>query len=102
MYKYMRCLAKTYPSFVELEEIGQSFEGRPLVVLKVVGLQGPASGRGRKAIWMDANIHAREWITSASVLYFLNQLVENSGAKVNKEVASGFDFYIMPMANPDG
>ena len=35
MYNYMQCLAKSYPSFIELIEIGQSYEGRPLVVLKV-------------------------------------------------------------------
>ena len=45
---------------------------------------------------------SREWITNAAVLYFVNQLVENSGSRINKEIASGFDFYIMPMANPDG
>ena len=98
----MSCLAKAYPSFVELLEIGQSFEGRPLVVLKIIGLQGPATGRARRAVWLDANIHARAWITSASVLYLINQLVEGSGSNFNKEIAGGFDFYIMPMANPDG
>ena len=35
MFNYMQCLAKSYPSFIELIEIGQSYEGRPLVVLKV-------------------------------------------------------------------
>lgn len=30
-----------------------------------------------KAIWVDGGIHAREWISPASVTYILNNLVEN-------------------------
>ena len=93
----MKCLADFYPNRVELIEIGKSFEGRPLAVLKIKGTTST-----RRAIWIDANIHAREWITSATALFFVNQLVENPNSPYNQEITSDFDFYIMPMANPDG
>ena len=104
MYRYMECLTGVYPEMLEMIEIGKSFEGRPLVVLKISGNQPgvDAPGGGRRAIWMDANIHSREWITSASVFYLINQIVENQGNRFNRDILRGFDIYIMPMANPDG
>jgi murein tripeptide amidase MpaA len=45
-------------------------------------------------------MHAREWISPAVVMYTLKQLVENF--KVNRKVVEGADWYILPVANPDG
>ncbi|CAG5096153.1 Similar to Carboxypeptidase B (Astacus astacus) [Cotesia congregata] len=47
------------------------------------------------AIWIDGGIHAREWISPASVTYIINYLVENSD-----ELQA--DYYILPVVNPDG
>ena len=35
---------------------------------------------GKPAMWIDGNIHAREWITSAVVTFMLRELVENDSA----------------------
>ena len=32
------------------------------------------TGNNRKAIWIDAAIHAREWITVATILKVINQV----------------------------
>ena len=99
MYLYMKCLADEYPNRVQLLTIGESFEGRPLIVLRI---RGDQETNPRKSIWLDANIHSREWITSSSLLFFINQVVENNGHQINQELLNDFDYYIMPMANPDG
>jgi carboxypeptidase A4 len=44
-------------------------------------------------------IHAREWITPASVTYVIKQLVEN---RKNNTWADKVDFYVVPVLNPDG
>nr|CAD7446894.1 unnamed protein product [Timema bartmani] len=45
-------------------------------------------------------MHAREWISPAVVMYVLKQLVERY--KVNKKIVDSADWYLMPLANPDG
>ncbi|KAJ9586558.1 hypothetical protein L9F63_028399, partial [Diploptera punctata] len=45
-------------------------------------------------------MHAREWISPAVVMYTIKQLVENFN--VNKKIVEGADWYILPVANPDG
>lgn len=47
-----------------------------------------------------AGIHAREWISTATVLYIINELVENRDS-LEKEF-SDVDFHIVPLMNPDG
>jgi len=45
-------------------------------------------------------IHAREWISPATATFIINELVRNSA--VNVDILEKFNFYILPMANPDG
>ena len=85
---------------MDVFDIGLSTEGRSLRVIKV---GRPKRGGGTKpAVWIDAGIHAREWISPAAVLYLINQLVENYGARQNKRIVDNIDVYILPSANPDG
>jgi len=93
--KYIDCLSSSYESFVSLYTIGYSSEGRPLKVLKI-----GKSGNNKKAIWIDGGIHAREWISPASVTYILKEFVEHSGSY--SSLLSHYDIFIMPDMNPDG
>lgn len=45
-------------------------------------------------------IHAREWISPASVTYIISQLVENRDE--HAAYTTGIDYYILPLFNPDG
>ena len=45
-------------------------------------------------------MHGREWISPAVVTYFLDRLVVMPDE--HTEVVEAFDWYIMPVANPDG
>jgi len=95
MVKYMDCLSTSYESLVSLYTIGSSSEGRPLKVMKV-GMPGTQ----KKAIWIDGGIHAREWISPASVTFILKEFVEKSGSYAS--LLRKYDIYIMPSVNPDG
>lgn len=91
----MVSLASKNPKMVKLEQIGKSVEGRELVVAKIS--EGEA---GRKpGLFIDAGIHAREWIAPAAALYIISQLVENPQ---NRQLLKGVDWYILPVVNPDG
>lgn len=45
-------------------------------------------------------IHAREWISPATVTYIINELV--NGAATYADLLSSVNFYFMPVINPDG
>ena len=92
---YLDYLAATY-DFVEVESIGESFEGRPMRVIKAC-----KGGCGNKpAMWIDGGIHAREWISPASVSWMIKEVIENDAD--HPELLENLDWYILPIHNPDG
>ncbi|CAB3376148.1 Hypothetical predicted protein [Cloeon dipterum] len=96
---YMDYLKRKYPDMVSVIKIGKSTRGLSLRVLKIS--TGPAENATAKpAIWIDGGTHAREWISPAVATYIMKQLVEYS--KTNQLIVNSFDWYIMPVLNPDG
>nr|CAD7194051.1 unnamed protein product [Timema douglasi] len=92
---YLDYLANTYTDICQTEIIGKSSQGRDLKLLKV-----STGGKGKPAIWIDGGIHAREWISPATVTYILLHLVEFRDQ--HSELLDSVDWYILPLANPDG
>ncbi|KAF5296418.1 hypothetical protein FQR65_LT01405 [Abscondita terminalis] len=92
---FLDYLATSYPSLCSLKTIGSSVEGRPLRVLKISN-----GNPGNKAVWIDGGIHAREWISPATVTYIINELVENW--EKEPKAVHNIDWHILPVANPDG
>ena len=50
-------------------------------------------------MWL-IGIHAREWITPATLTYMINELIDNP-LKYDC-ILNDFDFYFIPLMNPDG
>jgi carboxypeptidase A2 len=82
----------------EVYSSGKSAQNRDIWTLKM-----SRAGSGRKAVWVDATIHAREWLATATHLKILTNLVDNypTDADVQRLVDT-YDWYFMPVANPDG
>ncbi|XP_035210424.1 carboxypeptidase B-like [Stegodyphus dumicola] len=96
---YMRDLALKYPDVVSLIEIGTSFEGRPLFILRI---STPFS-EPKPSIWIQGGAHAREQIGPAVLLFIALQL--SSSCNRNAEIftlVNTFEWYIDPIVNPDG
>lgn len=51
-------------------------------------------------VFIDGGIHAREWISPAVATYIINDLANNASAHAS--LLETFDFYILPLINPDG
>ncbi|CAJ0576063.1 unnamed protein product, partial [Mesorhabditis spiculigera] len=100
MMKYMRTIEFYYPGFTKIVRIGTSHEGKPIEGLKI-GF--PIENTSKRAVWIDGNIHAREWASSHTALYIINQLVSGYGKDDNTTFyVNNLNFYIVPCLNPDG
>lgn len=97
--KYLDCLELSFKSLVKVITIGHSYEKRPLKVIKI-SKRGPGVVQPKEVVFIDAGCHAREWITISSALYCVQKLVEYN--KSNEDLLNRFDFYILPVVNPDG
>jgi len=98
MEAYMDYLVETYPDLVSIDDIGTSYEGRPMRVLKIC--KGGSCGQ-KPAMWIDGGIHAREWISPAVTTFHMKELVENS-ENYPSDLLDKLDWYILPVHNPDG
>lgn len=74
---------------------GVSHEGRSIKGIKI------SHGPGRRAVFVEGGIHAREWISPATVNYITYQLLYSSNEDI-KSFARDYDWYIFPVTNPDG
>ncbi|CAD6208967.1 GSCOCG00010780001-RA-CDS [Cotesia congregata] len=95
IYAWLDSLEKTYPDKVKVVVAGKTYEGREIKGVKV------SFKKGNPGIFIEGNIHAREWITSATVTFILNELLTSQQTEV-RELAEKHDWYIFPVFNPDG
>jgi len=96
---YLRDLSSRCPSDINcrLYSIGKSFEGRDIFVFKISKRK---TGR-RKGFWIDATIHAREWLTTATSLKILTHLVNRTDPTA-KRLVDSYNWFVAPVLNPDG
>ena len=94
--------ANEYPTLVQLESIGKSYEGRDIWLVKVTN-SDTGSHDEKAALWVDGNIHATEVSPTSACIYLLNTLCTEFGkdAEVTR-VLNTRTFYICPRVNPDG
>ncbi|XP_041457443.1 carboxypeptidase B-like [Lytechinus variegatus] len=82
-------------SIAEEMNFATSYLGKPINGLKISKSTG---GSTKRIVYFQGGIHAREWISPATVMYMTYQLLENNGEGFLDE----FDFYIIPSLNVDG
>ncbi|KAJ0069798.1 hypothetical protein NL108_014660, partial [Boleophthalmus pectinirostris] len=98
LYSFQDMLVSEYPNLVSKLVIGQSYEGRPLSVLKF-----STGGTNRPAIWIDTGIHSREWVTQASGTWFAKKIAQDYGKEtVLTSILDKMDIFLEIVTNPDG
>ncbi|ROL51620.1 Structural maintenance of chromosomes protein 1B [Anabarilius grahami] len=98
IYAFMDTLVASHPNLISKVNIGSSYENRPMYALKF-----STGGVSRPAIWVDAGIHAREWVTQASALWIANKIASDYGVDPSVTSLLGqMDIYLMIVTNPDG
>ncbi|KAM7177345.1 carboxypeptidase A1-like [Macrochelys suwanniensis] len=98
IYDFMDLLVAANPNLVSKIQIGNSYEGRPIYVLKF-----STGGTKRPAIWLDTGIHSREWITQASGVWFAKKIVDSYGKDPSlTSILDNLDIFLEIVTNPDG
>ncbi|KAK1594166.1 zinc carboxypeptidase [Colletotrichum navitas] len=97
---FLKDLQSSFAGQSEIFTAGSSFQGRALTGIHIWG----SGGKGSKpAVVIHGTIHAREWISTMTTEYLAYQLLTKSASdSAIKSVVDKFDFYITPVANPDG
>ncbi|XP_022091298.1 carboxypeptidase B-like [Acanthaster planci] len=78
--------------------LGDSAEGFAMKALKI------STGSGRLGAYTQGGLHGREWIAPATVLNLVQKFVAafKSGDSVATQFFNKFDWYVLPLLNPDG
>lgn len=84
--------------FASTFEVGRTYENRTLIGLKISN--DPT--KTKPVVWVDGGIHAREWISPATSMYFIKMVLENPIETLTKSVLDKFDIYVLPVFNADG
>lgn len=95
IYAFLDEKVSAHPGIVSSFIAGQSYEGRLIRGVKI------SHNTGNKAIFVEANIHAREWISSATATFVINDLLTSTDPEI-RNLANSYDWYIIPVMNPDG
>ncbi|XP_048190551.1 mast cell carboxypeptidase A [Perognathus longimembris pacificus] len=91
-------MVKKHPELVSRIKIGSTVEDNPLYVLQI-----GKENEGRKAIFMDCGIHAREWVSPAFCQWFVYQATKSYGKnKIMTKLLNQMNFYVLPVFNVDG
>ncbi|XP_075983745.1 carboxypeptidase B-like [Anticarsia gemmatalis] len=96
---YMESIANQYPNLATLVTAGPSYEGRIIKYLKISTTN--FTDTSKPIYFMDAMIHAREWVTTPVALYSIYRLVENLRTE-DADLRTDVDWIILPVVNPDG
>lgn len=80
--------------------IGNSYHGNRLLAVRISN----NAGGTKNTVMFDGGIHAREWISPATVLWMTNQLLTDYKAGVAQVVnlVNRLNIVILPVFNPDG
>ena len=133
IHAFMDYLARQWPKLVTIDSIGKTYEGRDMRILRITGT-GPGLKRinrrpkkvnpqgstvtrsrqttrsqgkrtsGKPILWLDAGIHAREWVAPPTALYTALYMLESytNGDQQAVQILDTLELIVLPSANPDG
>ena len=81
--------------FASIIPIGESYEGRKMNVLAIT-----KAGPGAPNIWLEAGIHAREWISPAVATFIVRELVEDYAE--HPSYIDNINWYFLPSGTVEG
>jgi murein tripeptide amidase MpaA len=86
---------------VEVQHLGQTLEGRDMMLLKITSAASDVEEAQRKKIWLIARQHPGETMAEWFVEGFLERLLDDDDP-VARVLLAQCVFYVVPHMNPDG
>ncbi|XP_047994436.1 uncharacterized protein LOC125232721 [Leguminivora glycinivorella] len=105
IYNWLRDFSIAHPNEVQLLPIGKSIENRDIFAVRLkLNKAKICKNRHRPKVIVEGGSHGREWISPAVVTYMIYALVNanNSNSEELKLVAPMYDWFFVPVMNPDG
>jgi murein tripeptide amidase MpaA len=93
-------LVLSFPDLLTKQVIGETIEGRDILM---IGISADDNIPNKPGVFIQAEVHAREWLANSATLYILNALAEGYG--IDDEITDALNsanFYIAPTINVDG
>uniref|UniRef100_A0AAG5DCV8 Peptidase M14 domain-containing protein n=1 Tax=Anopheles atroparvus TaxID=41427 RepID=A0AAG5DCV8_ANOAO len=111
--KFLDYLGRRHSQHVRLLHIGRSYEGRPLTVVRVSFAPSTrrrsahklSAKKRRPSVFIMAGAHGNQWIGPAVATWLLQRLLDASNSSEvlpELETVRSYDWYVLPVANPDG
>ncbi|PIP13493.1 MAG: hypothetical protein COX48_04075 [bacterium (Candidatus Stahlbacteria) CG23_combo_of_CG06-09_8_20_14_all_34_7] len=101
-YEKIDSLAIQYSAICDLETLGYTFNGNPLVIMKINGVN-PSVYAKQTSFLLMAEHHAREWQTTPLAIFFAESLLMSYSAdSVAKKIIDNSFIVVYPLVNPDG
>lgn len=101
LYNWYDTLTAENPNITDKIHLGESWEGRDMWVIKVS--DNVEQEEEEPSVFIDGNIHSREWSTSQVASYYLWRIVNDYGSNETITwLVNNREIYVAPMVNPDG
>jgi len=94
--------AEQYPELVNLYQVAESFEGRPILQMTITN-KNTGVHTDKPAAFFEGNRHSGEITSAESVLWLADYLLRSYGkdAEISR-LLDDYTFYLRPVNNPDG
>jgi len=108
IHKWYRDLNSDYPDLTTyVNSIGETYEGRDIMAFHVTAPNTSPNNNKRK-IWIQCQLHAREWVSAPTCMYIVHSLVtlyekeKDQKDQPTRYLLQHAELIVIPIANPDG
>ncbi|MEO0211746.1 MAG: M14 family zinc carboxypeptidase [candidate division WOR-3 bacterium] len=98
---FLQNKATTYSNICVLDTIGWTYQGRPILMLKLS--DNPTQDEDEPEVLVMGLHHAREWPAVATPIFIIDTMTKAYGTVSNiTDVVNNREIYFIPCVNPDG
>lgn len=99
VFAYIEDLASEFPNMASTSTIGTTTGGSDIKIIHI----STNKTAGKKTLWFDGGLHAREWVTTPTVTYIADTLLRGYGTISDAtNLLDMYDVIVCPIINVDG